>query len=120
MNVQEFLVWLTTSAGYSAAFSFVAERVPAFQKLSSQAKSIATFIGPLAIALSAYAILTYVPPETLEAVKPIFLLVSGVLGSWVANQLAHGADPAAKPMADKPSPFLKGGEVHNRTNEPLR
>lgn len=102
MDLQQFLIWLTTSAGYSGALSFIAERVPAFQKLSPTAKSWTHLGGSLAIALGAYAILTYVPPATLEAIKPIFLLVSGVVGSWIANQLAHGADPAAKPMADKP------------------
>ena len=102
MDLQEFLIWLTTSAGYSGALSFIAERLPSFQKLSPTAKSLIHLGGSLAIVLIAYAVLTYVPKEQLEAVKPIFLLVSTVVGSWVTNQLAHGADPAAKVMADKP------------------
>ena len=96
MDLQAFLTWLTTSAGYSVVFSFIAERLPAFQELTPAQKSIATLLGPLAISLAAWAVLTYVPAETLEAVKPIFLLVSTVVGSWAAGQIAHGADPAAK------------------------
>jgi membrane-associated protease RseP (regulator of RpoE activity) len=95
MTPQEFLVWLTTSAGYSAAFAFIAERIPAFQKLTPGQKQLATLAGPLAIALGAYAALTYIPPATLEAIKPIFLLVSTVIGSWITGQLAHKADPAS-------------------------
>lgn len=102
MDLQQFLIWLTTSAGYSGALSFIAERIPAFQKLSPGAKSFVHLAGSLAIVLTAYAVMTYVPKETLEAVKPIFLLMSTVVGSWITNQLAHGADPAAKVMADKP------------------
>ncbi len=102
MDLQQFALWLTTSAGYSAAFAFIAERIPAFQKLTPAWKSLATLLGPLAIALLAYAVLTYVPPASLDALKPVFLLVSTVVGSWVTGQLAHGADPAAKVMGDRP------------------
>ena len=95
MDLNQFLVWLTTSAGYSAAYAFIAERIPAFQKLTPAQKSIVSLIVPLAIALAAYAAMTYVPAETLNAIRPIFLLVSTVIGSWIAGQVAHSADPAA-------------------------
>jgi uncharacterized membrane protein len=102
MDLQEFLVWLTTSGGYAAALSFIAERWLWFQSLTPQQKSLFHLAGSLVIVLVAYAVLTYVPADALEAVKPVFLLVSTVIGAWMANQFTHGADPAAKVMADTP------------------
>ncbi len=101
MDVQQFLTWLATAGGYSAALAFLTERVPAFQKLSPNNKQLFHLVGSLIIALLAYAALTYLPKETLEQVKPYFVIVSGVIGTWGAGQIAHNQDPlAAKTPAD--------------------
>lgn len=99
MDLIPFLIWLTTAGGYSAALSFVAERNSAFQSLTPRKKSLVHLVGSLAIALAAYLVLTYAPAPALEHLKGPFMLVSGIAGSWIANQVAHGADPAAKSMA---------------------
>jgi len=95
MSLVQFLTWLTTSGGCSAALSFVAERVPRFQALTSEQKSYVHLGGSLAIALASYAVLTYVPQPALDQITPWFLLAAGVFGTWITNQLAHKADPAA-------------------------
>ncbi len=95
MDPKEFLLWLASSAGSAAALSFIAERLPSFQKLDPGRKAAVHLGGSLAIALAAYGVLTYVPPETLKAITPVFQLVAGVVGAWIANQIAHKTDPAA-------------------------
>ncbi len=95
MKLTDFLIWLTSAAGASAALSFIAERVPAFQRLSPAHKSLFHLAGSVALALAAYAILTYVPPDVLAQIAPVFQIVAAVVGSWLANQVAHRADPAA-------------------------
>lgn len=96
MDIREFLLWLVSAAGAGAVFSFVAERIPAFQRLTAQAKSYWVLAGSLALSLGAYAILAYVPPEVLDALKPWFQVAAGVVGTWLTTQLAHSADPAAR------------------------
>lgn len=95
MSVQEFFTFLASSAGATAALSFIAERIPAFQKLAPGSKSLYMLVGSLLIAGTAYAVLTYVPPETLAQIAPAFQLVYGIVGAWMANQIAHKADPSA-------------------------
>lgn len=95
MDPREFLTWLASSAGAGAALSFIAERIPAFQKLKPEHKSLIHLAGSLLIALSAYAILTYVPPDVLVSLTPVFQVIAAVVGTWIANQVAHKADPAA-------------------------
>lgn len=95
MDLQQFLTWLATAGGYSAALAFISERLPWFQTLSPQNKQLFHLVGSLVIALGAYAALTYLPPATLAALKPYFVIVSGVVGTWMGNQFAHKVDPAA-------------------------
>lgn len=101
MDIKSFLIWLSSAGGAAAALSFIAERLPAFQKLTSGQKQAVHLGGSLAIALIAYAILTYVPPEMLEQIKPIFALVAAVVGSWITGQVAHAHDPARIKAAAK-------------------
>ena len=93
MSVQEFFTFLASSAGATAALSFIAERYAPFQKLQSGTKSLYMLVGSLVIAGTAYVVLTYVPPETLAQITPAFQLAYGIVGTWIANQVAHKADP---------------------------
>lgn len=94
MNFNDFLTWLASSVGASAALSFIAERIPGFTNLSSSAKSYIMLVGSVAVALIAYAI-AQLPPETLDPLKPWFMIVYGVVATWIANQVAHRQDPLA-------------------------
>jgi thiol:disulfide interchange protein len=94
MEPRDFLLWLSSAAGSSAALSFLLERIPAFHELKPEHRSLITLGGSLGIALAAWAILTYVPADVLAQITPVFQLVAAVVGSWIATQLAHTADPA--------------------------
>lgn len=96
MTLTDFLIWLGSSAGATAALSFIAERLPAFQDLSSSAKSYTMLIGSIVLAGVAYAVLTFVPPETLAALVPWFQIVYGAVASWIVNQTMHTFDPQNK------------------------
>lgn len=107
MTLTEFLTWLVSSAGASTALSFIAERLPAFQKLPASAKGYTMLVGSLVIAGLAYAVLHFTPPDMLAQLVPWFQIAYGVVGAWIANQLAHKADPAADT-----SKMIAGGDVH--------
>lgn len=96
MTITEFLTWLGSASGATAALSFLAERLPAFQALSPTAKSYIMLFGSMAIAGVSYAVLTYTPPEVLEQLVPWFQIVYVTVAAWIANQFAHKADPANK------------------------
>lgn len=98
MTIVQFLTFLASAGGASAALSFIAERIPAFQKLTSPNKALIHLCGSLSIALTAYAVLTYVPAETLSQLAPYFQIAYGVVGTWIANQVAHTHDPAFQAM----------------------
>lgn len=93
MTIVQFLTFLASAGGASAALSFIAERTPAFQAWSKQKKSLTMLGGSLAIALTAYGVLTYVPADVLNQLAPYFQIAYGIVGTWIANQLAHAQDP---------------------------
>lgn len=95
MDLTQFLTWLGTAAGAAAALSFIAERIPAFQTLTAEVKGYIMLGGSAVLALGAYAVLTYVPPDTLAQLAPWFQVIYGVVAAWIANQVAHKADPKA-------------------------
>lgn len=94
MDINQFLTWLATGAGATAALSFIVERIPKWHDLTSEARSWIGFVGSTVIALASYAILTYVPKEVLTSLAPFFGVIAGVAGIWMAGLLAHKADPA--------------------------
>lgn len=88
-----FITWLATASGTAAAVSFIAERWPAFQQLEPRDKSIFMLVASALIAVISYGVMTYVPSEMLAQLEPVFKLIAGVVGAWMANQFAHAADP---------------------------
>ena len=78
MEVNEFLVWLASSGGAIIGFSWIAEWVPGWQLLQSHLKELYSFLGSAAIALVAWAVLTFVPADVLVAISQPFAMVSGV------------------------------------------
>jgi len=95
MTLPEFLTWLASAAGATVALSFVAERIPAFQQLTPEIKGYVMLGGSVALALAAYAVLALVPAELMAQLAPWFQIVYGVVAAWIANQVAHKADPKA-------------------------
>lgn len=95
MDLTQFLTWLGSAAGATAALSFIAERIPAFQSLTPQIKGYVMLGGSAALALIAYAVLTFVPPDQLAQLAPWFQVIYGVVAAWITNQVAHTFDPKA-------------------------
>lgn len=93
MGINEFLTWLATGAGATAALSFIVERIPAWHGLASEVKRWIGFGGSAVIALGSYAVLTYVPVAVLAQIAPFFGVVAGVFVIWMAGLFAHKADP---------------------------
>ena len=93
MDINQFLQWVASAGGAAGLVSFLAERFPALQKLSSQAKGLTQAGACIVLAIVAYAVMTYIPPDTLKTLAPYFQIVYGVGATWVANQIAHKADP---------------------------
>lgn len=95
MDITQFFVWLASASGATAFLSFVAERIPAFQKLTSAEKGYVMLGGSLAVSLAAFAVLTYTPADVLAQLAPWFQVAYGVVVAWMANQFAHKQDPLA-------------------------
>ncbi len=96
MTITEFFTFLAGAGGASAAAALIAERLSVFQNLDAGQKSVVMLGLSLLIALAAYAILTYVPQAELQRLAPLFQIIYGVAGTWLAGQIAHRADPGAK------------------------
>jgi hypothetical protein len=96
MTINQFLTWLATSGGYGAVVAFVLERIPKFTAIKSAGTKGWIVLGcSLVVALASWAVLTYVPTAVLAQAEPPFLVISGVVGTWLATQVAHTVDPAA-------------------------
>ena len=94
LTFEQFLASLAGGVGASALLSWITERIPAFQSLSSNVKWWIELIGTVGIAVGAYAISVYVPTETLTALAPWFSVVALAFASFKANQAAHRIDPS--------------------------
>ena len=106
MGLNEFLLYAATGVGASALLSFITERWPLFQTWSPEARAYFSLIGSVLIALGAWAVLTYVPPDTLEQLRTPFQIVAGVVVAWLGNQFAHANDPAAERKVQPVTPAI--------------
>jgi hypothetical protein len=89
----DILKWVVYAGGFAIIVSWVCERWPAFNNLSSQAKSAIQFGASVVLALGGYALLTYVPADVWVQLDPIIKVILGVAGVYGLNQLGHTADP---------------------------
>jgi|FLOH01.1.fsa_nt_gi hypothetical protein len=78
MEINDFLVWLMSSGGAIIAFSWIAEQFPGWHNLVSEQRKWFSFGGSAVLALSAWAVLTYVSAAALSAIAVPFSLVAGV------------------------------------------
>lgn len=101
MNLVEFLTWLATGGGAAVGLAFILERWPKFQSFTVVQKSLGTLLGTTLVALLAYVVLTYVPKEILNQIAPYFMVVAGVVTTWLSSQMGHAVDPLRKVKADK-------------------
>lgn len=76
MTITDFLVWLA-GGGSALALAFILEYIPSFATLTATLKKWVFFGGCALISIAAYAVQTYVPVETINAIAPYF----GILAS---------------------------------------
>lgn len=91
MELLEFLKWLAFSGGAVIAFSWVAEHFEAWHALESKMKQLYSYLGSVVIALTAWAIMFYVPAEMLQSLYEPFAVISGLFMSVFINERFHSA-----------------------------
>lgn len=96
MDLNEFLLWLASSAGSSAVASFILERITKYQSLAADVKQWVFFGVCLVLSVTSYLVLTYVPVEVLEAVKPYFGLIASTFISVFLGTAFHKLDKTNK------------------------
>jgi hypothetical protein len=111
-NLVSFLGWLAGGAGAMVAVAFLAERIPWFQKKSSQTKGLIILGASLVVGLGSYAVVTFVTPAVLAAIQPFFQVAAIIVVGWLASQWGHSFDPlttttAAQLVAGTPPPAAK-------------
>jgi len=92
MTINDFLAWLLGSGGSVMAASWILERIVWFQDKSADFKEWFFFAVASAIALAAYAGVTYIPQETIDMLAPYFTVVSGIFVTIVVGQAFHKLD----------------------------
>lgn len=86
MTPVETLTWLASSTGAIMAFSFIAERIPAWGKLSTEQKDSYSFLGASLIGVLAWSGLAYIPADVLATITPPFIIISGVFAlKFISN-----------------------------------
>lgn len=92
MTLQEFFVWIASGGGSVALLSWIAERIPQFQKLTANMKMLVMALGSVLLAVLAKLAIDFVPAETINALAPYFGVVYGVVLIFLQNQAAHLLD----------------------------
>jgi hypothetical protein len=77
MEINDFLVWLT-GGGFIIATSWVLGQFDWYNMLAEKTRQLVFFAISAVIGGGSYAVVTYVPQETLLSIAPYFLIVSTV------------------------------------------
>jgi len=88
LTLSGILVWLMTG-GCVIAISWLAERFNWFGALSTAKKKLIQWGGSTGLGLGAWAILKFVPPETLTMLEDPFKIVVGSFVVIFLNQAYH-------------------------------
>lgn len=88
-SISELLSWIIYSGGAILAASWVLERIRGFQAQSPENKRWIAMATSVAIALAAYAILTYVPAQILAQIDPWLIVVWGTIILYSGGQVYH-------------------------------
>lgn len=93
MGLNEFLIWLASSAGASAVASWILERIPAYAKIAvAETKRWIFFGACVVVSVGSYLVMTYVPESVLESIVPFFGLVAAVFISVFTGSGFHKID----------------------------
>jgi len=96
MTLEETLIWLVSGGGAASIASWILERIPWYQQQSSETRRWIFVIVSLVLAVGAYAVIQFVPQETIDIIAPWFAVIAGVAVPILAGQAAHYLDPARK------------------------
>ena len=88
-SAMALLTWLMTSTGAGWLFSWIAEKVPAWGELPSEAKKLYSQLGIVVIGLSVYFLIPAIPHDVLAAIDPVFKFVVGLLSADALVQGYH-------------------------------
>ena len=88
MSLQEFLVWLV-SGGSIVAVSWLAEKSAWFQGLGKESKEYVIYGASVALSFGAYAVNTYVSPDVLNQLAPLFGILATTFGSIFLGRMFH-------------------------------
>ena len=91
-NLNSLVSWVIWSGGALLIASWVLDKIPAFAKLSSDAKKYINMAVSVVLALGAYAVITYVPAATFTLLDPWFKIVAGVIALYSGQQVVHAAN----------------------------
>lgn len=98
MTLNDFLLWLAGSAGASVAASWILERIPKYVNIAvAETKRWIFFVCCLVLSGGAYAIITYVPTDILNALAPWFGLLAATFVSVFTGSSFHKVDKIEQP-----------------------
>ena len=90
MDFSNWLVYMTAAGGI-VTMSWITEQIPAFGVLSPALKRFIHWTGATILALAAWAIVKFVPAETLETIEPVFRIIAGNFAAIFLSQTFHSA-----------------------------
>lgn len=91
-SLLQTITLLAQGVGVGTVLSFLLEKVPRFQKLSSDAKWYFTLALSVLLPLGATLALQYVPPEVWVQIEPYWQALMLGLLTWGGSQVAHKLD----------------------------
>lgn len=92
LSLQDFLLWVGSTAGSGVVASFILERIQWFQSLAADAKKWVSVGTMSLLGVASFLTLNYVPAETLALIAPYFLIIASAFGSVFSGELFHKAD----------------------------
>jgi hypothetical protein len=91
MTLTNFLIWLV-GGGSIIGISWLFERLTWYQSLVANVKQWIFFGACAVVSLAAYAVQTYVPVVSLQALAPWFQIVAGLFVALFLGNQFHSND----------------------------
>jgi len=89
LTIVELFKFIGTPVFIGFLVSFLLERVPAFQLLSSDVKALVSLVLAVLLPIFSYALLNYVPEPLINALQPWYAAaITGVIG-FIGSQVWH-------------------------------
>jgi hypothetical protein len=90
-SLLDLLTWLIYSGGAILVSSWVLDRIAKYQLLPVDVKKGISMAVSAALALGAYAVITYVPASIFVVLDPWFKIIAGIVVLYGGQQLVHQA-----------------------------